>query len=134
MTRKLLALLLPLVLVFAACGDDDDDDDTAAGDGGDATEETTTTVDPGGTVEEGTDVEFPAEICESFQAWEQTGDSTELFIIQGYVDEVGRTDMSEAIDFLTSDPETETADQQAAYEGAVDFLRGELSVGGCAFS
>jgi hypothetical protein len=191
MTRKLIALLLPIALL-AACGGGDDDPLTEAelaaelsegddgleeevadcvaanvfealpedeldkltGDALDSSEapseeiETALTDaigtcitaaspdggDAGGTVEEGAATDFPAEICESYEAWEQTGDTTELFIVQGYVDEVGLTEISEAIDFITSEPPTDTADEQAAFEGAVDYIRGELSVGGCAFS
>jgi hypothetical protein len=134
-TRKLFALVLPLALLVAACGGDDDDDPTVGADTEDtaAEEGTTTTVDPGGTMEEGAAVEVPQEICDSFTTYEQTGDTTELFIIQGFADEMGMTDVSEAIDFLTSDPETETADQQAAFEGAHDYVRSELAVGGCTF-
>lgn len=90
--------------------------------------------DAAGTVEEGAALEVPQEICDSYAAWEQDGDETQLFVIQGWAEEVGRTEISEAIDFLTSDPPTETAEEQSAYEGAVDFVRGELSGGGCAFA
>lgn len=131
-TRKLLALVVPLALLFAACGDDDEDP-TVAGSDDDATEETTTTVDPSGTMEEGTDVEVAQEICDAYTSWEQTGDETELFVIQGYAQEMGMTVAVDAIDYLTSDPPTETADEQAAHEGAVDALRSELITGGCAF-
>lgn len=128
MRRKLLALAASFVLAvgIAGCGDDDDDDTDVASD--DTTEETTdetteeTAADDVATVSQ--------EACDGYAAWEQTGDDAELDAVRAWADEAGRDDVIEALDALDTQ-ETDTPDGQAAYEGAVDFIRGELMVGGC---
>jgi hypothetical protein len=87
--------------------------------------------DPGGTIEEGEATSVPTEICDAALAWIETADVLEIAIVQGWAQEVGQTTVQEAADFILSEPETETADQQAAFEGAVDVLRSELALGGC---
>jgi hypothetical protein len=73
----------------------------------------------------------PAEICDAFTTWMESADVGELAIVAGWAQEVGQVTVSEAVDFILSEPETETADQQAAFEGAVDAARSELLIGGC---
>jgi hypothetical protein len=80
---------------------------------------------------EGDATAVPAEICDSFAAWIETADVLELAIVSGWAQEVGQVTISEAVDFILSEPETETADQQAAFEGAVDAARSELVLAGC---
>ena len=125
MQRKLLSLAASalLVLTLAACSDDDDDDDAVATD--DTTEEDTTeetAADDAATVAQ--------EACDGYAAWEQTGDDAELDAVRAWAEEAGREDIIEALDAMDTQ-DTSTADGQAAYEGAYDFVRGELLVGGC---
>jgi hypothetical protein len=73
----------------------------------------------------------PQEICDAAVTWFENADVLEIAIVQGWAQETGQLTIQEAADFILSEPETETADQQAAYEGAVDTLRSELYLGGC---
>jgi len=124
-TRLLVVALLALTSL-AACGDDDDDDDTAAGDGTDETITTGDTIGPA-------DVEgaIPQEVCTEWAEWNKDGDSARLETIREQLVGIpAAEEIDEALEALLT-METETADQQAAYEGAYDFVNGELAAQGC---
>jgi hypothetical protein len=77
---------------------------------------------------------IPAEVCEEWSAWTEDGDDAHLDAIQAALVGVpAGEEIDEAIGEMRT-METDTADQQAAYEGAYDFVNGELQAsGGCTF-
>ena len=102
--KRLAAATAAFLLVpglLAACGDDED--------------------------EGGADIEAA---CEAWSEWMSDGEDAHLDdLMDALGDDEGAEEIQEAIDAL--DAPTDTPDQQAAHEGAVDFINSEMQVRGC---
>jgi hypothetical protein len=71
------------------------------------------------------------EICGLWADWRQTGDEADLVDLDEPLGELGRDDLVDAVRELKDFGATDTAEQQQEYEGIVDFIHSELTLGGC---